>query len=305
MLKQCIFQPKERVFVGTIPPALDRAQKNKNVCIDNISVSKIENEKNNKTWFQFDMPINTGLVAVIGNKGSGKSVFSDIIGQLCKCNTMRYASFLNENRFRKMPQNYSNNYIATIRWKDGHENRISLADTVFDTTIEDAQYLPQRFIEEVCNDVDNVFQKEIDKVIFSYVDEVERGNALNLYELIENKTRDINIKIEYIKNKLNQINSSIIKLEQKKTKQYSIYISDSYNKMKENLQTHDNIKPTEITQPTPKEVDKEYQQKLKEINEKIKEIETMIQEKRQKQVFLTTLYRRRTIFNFCYCSTAI
>ncbi|HBI62408.1 MAG TPA: hypothetical protein DDY31_14545, partial [Lachnospiraceae bacterium] len=141
-LKQCIFQPQERVFVGIIPPVLDRANKNERVCIDNISVSIVENAKNiDKVWFQFELPMNTGLVAVIGNKGSGKSAFSDIVGQLCKCNTMEYASFLNENRFRKMPKNYADDYIATIEWKDGHKEKISLSESSFDTTIEDAQYL--------------------------------------------------------------------------------------------------------------------------------------------------------------------
>lgn len=163
------------------------------------------------------MPMNTGLVAVSGNKGSGKSAFSDIVGQLCKCNTMQYASFLNENRFRKMPKNFANDYVATIKWKDGHEEKIRLTESSFDTTIEDAQYLPQKFIEEVCNDMDNVFQQEIDRVIFSYVDKTERGNATNLHELVENRARSINMEIEHIRNEIAKINESIIKLEKKKT----------------------------------------------------------------------------------------
>jgi len=65
-------------------------------------------------------------VAVIGNKGSGKSAFSDIIGQVCKCRTMGSASFLNDNRFRKMPKNLASDYIAEIKWKDGHLERKGL-----------------------------------------------------------------------------------------------------------------------------------------------------------------------------------
>lgn len=287
-LKQCIYQPQERVFVGTIPPALDRANKGERVCIDSISVSRVENAKNtDKVWFQFDIPINTGLVAIIGNKGSGKSAFSDIIGQLCKCNTMEYASFLNENRFRKLPKNYADDYIATIKWKDGHEENILLSDDSFDTTIEDAQYLPQKFIEEVCNDIDNVFQKEIDKVIFSYVDRTERGSASNLYELVENRARSINMEIERIKSELVKINNIIIKLEQKKTSQYSTHITDSYRKVVENLQRHDNIKPKEVKKPEPKEADKVYQKQLSELNDKIRMLESTIQQKKDRQAYLT------------------
>ena len=120
-LKQCIFQPSERVYVGTIPAAVDRVNKNKKANIDSLSVHRIIEPKNDGvSWFDFDISLNAGLVAVIGNKGSGKSAFSDIIGQVCKCRTMGSASFLNDNRFRKMPKNLASDYIAEIKWKDGH-----------------------------------------------------------------------------------------------------------------------------------------------------------------------------------------
>lgn len=78
-LKQCIFQPSERVYVGTIPAAVDRVNKNKKANIDSLSVHRIIEPKNDGvSWFDFDISLNAGLVAVIGNKGSGKSAFSDI-----------------------------------------------------------------------------------------------------------------------------------------------------------------------------------------------------------------------------------
>ena len=149
-LKQCIFQPSERVYVGTIPAAVDRVNKNKKANIDSLSVHRIIEPKNDGvSWFDFDISLNAGLVAVIGNKGSGKSAFSDIIGQVCKCRTMGSASFLNDNRFRKMPKNLASDYIAEIKWKDGHLERKGLDVNEFETVIEDAQYLPQKYIEDV------------------------------------------------------------------------------------------------------------------------------------------------------------
>lgn len=137
-LKQCIFQPSERVYVGTIPAAVDRVNKNKKANIDSLSVHRIIEPKNDGvSWFDFDISLNAGLVAVIGNKGSGKSAFSDIIGQVCKCRTMGSASFLNDNRFRKMPKNLASDYIAEIKWKDGHLERKGLDVNEFETVIED------------------------------------------------------------------------------------------------------------------------------------------------------------------------
>lgn len=194
-LKQCIFQPSERVYVGTIPAAVDRVNKNKKANIDSLSVHRIIEPKNDGvSWFDFDISLNAGLVAVIGNKGSGKSAFSDIIGQVCKCRTMGSASFLNDNRFRKMPKNLASDYIAEIKWKDGHLERKGLDVNEFETVIEDAQYLPQKYIEDVCNDIGNIFQEEIDKVIYSYVDRTERGmekGLLNELKIAHDKKNDL------------------------------------------------------------------------------------------------------------------
>lgn len=266
-LRQCIYQPKERVYIGTIPPALDRVAKNKKVNIDIISVHKIAEPRNEDVcWFDFDLPLNTGLVAIIGNKGSGKSAFSDIMGQVCKCKTMRSASFLNGNRFRKMPKNYAGDYNAEIKWKDGHIEEKTLDSDDYGTVIEDAQYLPQKYIEEVCNDIGNIFQEEIDKVIFSYVDRTERGNATNLAELVVNKSQDINIEIIGVQTNIKELNEHIVRLEKKKTTQYYVLVKDSLNKYEEILERHEKSKPQEIKKPEQKEENIQYQENLKNVN---------------------------------------
>ena len=51
------------------------------------------------------------------------------------------------------------------------------------------RYLPQRFIEDTCNNLDKRFQIEIDKVIYSYIDKKDREQTINLSELIEIKEK--------------------------------------------------------------------------------------------------------------------
>ena len=107
-LKQCLYQPAERIFIGDIPPVLNRTTKNAKSVIQSISVVPISTPRSAEApWFDFSIPLNPGLVAIIGNKGSGKSALSDIIGLLCKCSTMDNASFLNSSRFRKKPKCYA------------------------------------------------------------------------------------------------------------------------------------------------------------------------------------------------------
>lgn len=271
-LKQCLYQPQERIFIGSIPPTLDRVNKNKQCNISSISCARVDHPANPATtWFDFNIPLNPSMVAVIGNKGSGKSAFSDIIGQLCCCKTMESASFLNDRRFRKAPQKYANDYSATLTWLDGETRTDFLSASQNRRSIEDAQYLPQKYIEEVCNDFGDVFQKEIDKVIFSYVDKAERGDAQNLDGLVQLKSKPLELKFQDNRVKLEDINRKIIKLEKKKTAEYRKTISESLAKANETLRRHENSRPAKVAKPQQKDADTEYQAKLSQLNQRIQE----------------------------------
>lgn len=271
-LKQCIYQPQERVFIGNVPPILDRVSKNKQSNISSVSCMRIDHPANKETtWFNFDIPLNPGMVAIIGNKGSGKSAFSDIIGHLCCCNTMENASFLNDKRFRKSPKMYANDYSATLTWFDGETRTDSLAASRNDGAIEDAQYLPQKYIEDVCNDFGDIFQKEIDKVIFSYVDKAERGDAQNLDGLVQLKSKPLEIRFQDERVNLENINNRIIWLERKKTAEYRKTILESLAKANATLMRHEKSKPAEVAKPEQKDTDIEYQTKLGQLNQCIQE----------------------------------
>lgn len=274
-LIQTIMQPSERTFIGTIPDKLDKLEKNKSSHIQSIAISKIENPTNAlENWFDDALELNPALVTIIGNKGSGKSALSDILGHLCKSSNMTSASFLSNERFRKLPEKKADDYVARIQWYDGKiENDISLGSINRAATIEEAQYLPQKYIESVCNDLSDEFQKEIDQVIFSYVDATERGDATNLGELIENKSRAIQAKITEIKNSLDMCNKEIIRLEDRKTSQYRTAIEANLSKRKEDLERHDKNKPPEIPKPA-QTLDKEYEAKLSTIQSTIGVLET-------------------------------
>ncbi len=288
-LKQCLYQPQERVFIGNMPPVLDRVNKNKQSNISSISCSRIENPINKDCdWFDFDIPLNPSMVAIIGNKGSGKSAFSDIIGHLCRCNTMGSASFLNDKRFRKSPKNYANDYTATLTWLDEEVCTNTLATNLDNSSIEDAQYLPQKYIEDVCNDFGDVFQQEIDKVIFSYVDKAERGDAQNLDGLVKLKSKPLEIRFQDERTKLEEINGKIINLERKKTNEYRKTIADHLKNAEEILKRHEKSKPVEVAKPEQKDSDVEYQTKLDKLNKEIQELKDAIKDTTDKIADINT-----------------
>ena len=299
-LKQCVYQPMERVYVGDVPPMLDRFRKNPQANIREISARRIDNPANKRAnWFNFQMPLSYGMTAVIGNKGCGKSAFSDVIGFLCNSTSMNDASFLNDKKFRRSPHNYAKDYEASITWAD--ENKLADKKPIFrslaesgvnqSSLMEDAQYLPQQYIESVCNDFGDAFQKEIDRVIFSYIDDTGKGNAENLEQLIELKARALRIQESNAIEELRTLNARIIRLEDKKTAAYRDEISHNLEKQREVLRRHDSSKPTEVPKPENKTADAKYQAELNRINQSIAQKEEELQKATalisQKDIFAT------------------
>lgn len=277
-LIQCIYQPNERVFVGVKPPKLDKIdQKNSNY-IDEVKIKR-KDEPKNKTeeWFDVDLKLNPGLIAVIGNKGSGKSALSDILALGCNSKNMLEASFLNENRFMKKPKNLADDYKVEVTWKDQNKDEVNslTSNTDQEYTIENAQYLPQKFIEKICNDLENEFQEEINKVIFSYVDKVERGNTKNLNQLIYEKTTNIRNKIDELQLQLREINRNIIKDEEQLTKTYKEEVKANLLKRKSDLERLEKSKPKEVKKPK-KVQSKKYTDTLESLNNQISEINLKI-----------------------------
>ena len=57
------------------------------------------------------------------------------------------------------------------------------------------KYLPQRYIENICNDLGNSFQDEINKMVFSYLPEHEKLDKNSFDDLVNYLCRDIDSKI--------------------------------------------------------------------------------------------------------------
>ena len=282
-LQQAILKPKERVFIGTLPPSLEKVNKNKQNYIKSIKVSRVADPKNpSETWFDFDLPLNIGLTTIIGNRGSGKSALSDILGHFTNCSSMDKASFLNSERFRKPNKSYASDYEGNLTWYDGQADTIINLNTAMRTSIsENAQYLPQKYIDDICNDLDDCFRDEINRVIFSYVDITEKGKARNLQSLVEQKSAAIEAAISSEINVLHEINSEIIKIEEKKTAEYQSEQRDLLKKCEERLARHEKSKPVEVLKPD-NNIDPEYEEKISLIDEDIKCLEDKISQERKR-----------------------
>jgi hypothetical protein len=66
--RQILYEPKERVFIGEFPPNVNRKNYFSQICVPDVD------------WFpNCNIPLNKGLVSIIGPRGSGKTALLDII----------------------------------------------------------------------------------------------------------------------------------------------------------------------------------------------------------------------------------
>lgn len=210
--KQVLIEPRSRVYVGLQPPKIKDIELKKRSYISSIKIEPTGSESS--PWFNTEIPLNSGLVAIIGRKGTGKSALADIIALTGKTHIKpEHFSFLRENKFRK--KGLAKKYQSTLTWEDGEAVTKNLDDDVNLLEPERVKYLPQFFVESICTDdgITNPFQSEINKVIFSYVPEETNLGSKNLEEFVAKKTASADDNIKNSRQVLADANKKIVALE--------------------------------------------------------------------------------------------
>jgi hypothetical protein len=267
-LKQ-VANDKSRIFIGDTPPLLDRIKNNPTKFINSLSIEKIENSGLTEKWFEdFHLELNPSMVAIIGNKGQGKSAIADIIGLLGNTPNFEDFSFLERKKFRKPKPNRAENFSGNLMWVDNTVDTNLLSNNPEETAVEKVKYLPQNFIEKLCNDDLKDFEGELRNVIFSHLSDSDKLGKNNLDELIEFQSEIINNDIEEIKGKIQNSNKKIIELEKKNSEFYRKAIEERIKEKDNELTAHDAIKPTPVEAPT----DETAIEKNKEVTNRISDI---------------------------------
>ncbi|MCY6482810.1 hypothetical protein OW763_00360 [Clostridium aestuarii] len=263
-LQQAIKEPQLRFFVGNRPPKKKIIEENSNKFIDSIKIQGITSEDK---WFGDEILLNYDLVTIIGNKGNGKSALADIIGHAGNTHNNRF-SFLSENRFNQKTDYLGKNYSVKLKWKNGTEEEKNLFPIENNMLLEKVKYLPQKYIEDVCNDLKDEFKDEIERLIFDYLPDEEKMGKKSLDELMQYLTDSIIIDIDSSKIKLKELNAEILAKEKQ--------ISDKekqilYTKLKEyekELEQENRNKPKDISKPS---IDNKVEKKLNLLNSQIED----------------------------------
>ncbi|MDD4111080.1 MAG: hypothetical protein PHS54_06020, partial [Clostridia bacterium] len=240
-----------RLFIGEFCKECESAKIRKNITIKEIKAQLKDTSNKSKVWFDIDLKLNPFLISIIGNKGSGKSALSDIIGHTANTTNSQYFSFLSENRFLSRKTKYGELYSSNLSfYDDSCVEKDNLSSPYNPTKNCLVKYLPQKYMEEICNDLNDTFQKEIDEMIFSYVPTQEKADSSSLLDLIATKTKSNLTTLFSNKSNLEKNNLEIRKLEEKSTNQYRQEIENRLNAQKRKFFEHDLNKPIEVKQPS-------------------------------------------------------
>jgi len=264
-LRQIIHEPEERIFLGEIPPSIARAARRSTRVIKSVEVRRLPSATTTEKWFDCSLPLSSELVAVIGNKGSGKSALSDIIGLLGNTPRFESFSFLRDKKFRGSKSNKARQFRAEIQWGDDTVDDVPNLDTnPSPDSVEKVKYIPQNYLEEICNEIGSGkggrFYHELQQVIFSHVPEADRNGFATLDELLAHRSEETNQAIDQFARELHDYNTQIVATEERSLPPHRQALVAQLAEKNRELEAHGQSRPPEVSKP---EADPSIQQQSK------------------------------------------
>ncbi|HEY4498476.1 MAG TPA: hypothetical protein VJH94_00250 [Candidatus Paceibacterota bacterium] len=201
-LRQVMDEPEDRVYIGpTVPTPIDESK-----IIDSIEL--IDGEE----WFKdSSIPLNPGLVGIIGEKGSGKTALAELIafGANAWQKSAGSSSFIGKAR------PLIGEMSVRLKWRDGSVSEAIKLEDDPSGELPSVRYLSQDFVEQLCSQDISGGQliTQIEEVIFTHIEESDRLDTASFEELKRLKTETIQTRKTEIKARIAKLNSEIVELE--------------------------------------------------------------------------------------------
>ena len=183
-LRQTCIDPGARAYVGREPPPTTMPSQV-------ISTLAVENAQ----WMgTAHVPFNSGLVAVIGARGSGKTALAEMMA--AGCDAVPRAVWDGHDGVRSSflarAREHLGDGTARLEWGGGERvsRRLDGRDSSGAASFERARYLSQQFVEDLCSasgPTDGLIE-EIERVVFEAHPTDARDGTLSFTELRETRT---------------------------------------------------------------------------------------------------------------------
>ncbi len=290
-LQRAVQRFDDRIFIGDTPLNLINIDKRKTKYIKSVEIRRKENSRLDEVWFDCEIPVNSELVAIIGNQGNGKSALTDIIA-LCGGSKISKFSFLNEDKFCDR-ENKAKEFVAKLTWEDGSQSIKSLDESIMESDVERVRYVPQGFFDAITNETvvneDGLFYSEIKKAIYSHIPDSDRLECASFDELLELRTNTIGHTLGNKRQELRRINLKIVSIENECSQENIDRLEKMIEAKRVEITAHENSKPEKVDEPIETE---EISSRLeilredeREISERIKDSKRSLQSfKRQREI---------------------
>jgi ABC-type lipoprotein export system ATPase subunit len=202
-LRQILCEPRLRVHIGKEAPTT--CDKSKAIAAASF--------RDAGSWFtQPEVQLNPGLVAIVGEKGSGKTALVDAIAITCSGQ-----QFANQNAsFLSKAKQYLGQSKAAVTWANGQSSWHKLVDPQRDDPSR-VRYLSQDFVEELCSKDHSGTEliKQIEEVIFSHIDEGDQAEAPDFDTLRDLKTAPFVEQRRDLTERMSRLNAEVVDFEKR------------------------------------------------------------------------------------------
>jgi hypothetical protein len=200
-LRQVLWEPESRVCIGETSPQLSDMSR----IISSMRLS------NHYDWFgQDQIDFNSGLVAIIGEKGAGKTAIADLVsfGAGVAPEPSSQSSFIIKGR------PFLKGAVVELTWGTNQRTSGILTDKPHESHGGLVRYLSQDFVERLCS-VDhggNELQKAIEDVVFSHLDQVQQEGFSSFEALRSSREEASQYKKDECRGNLASVNREIERL---------------------------------------------------------------------------------------------
>lgn len=174
-LRQILYEPEERVHIGPTFPE----ERDENRIINKLTLG----EHGRPDWLKLEeILLNPGLIAIIGNKGTGKTALVDFIAYATgSWDQTTSTSFIKKSGIR--------NLDIAVGWRAGEPSRATIGVN-YNSSDQRTRYLSQQFVEDLCanNMVGEKLRAEIEAVIFQHLSSDEQLGASGFSALRSKRT---------------------------------------------------------------------------------------------------------------------
>ncbi|KHM96465.1 ABC transporter, partial [Xanthomonas vesicatoria] len=286
-LIQAVTEFEDRVFIGDTPPKRLLVEANRTKYASKIRINRKAGSTLADPWFNVDMPLSHDLVAIIGNKGSGKSAMADIAALAGDTKNFKSFSFLKDTRFRNPRNKLAQHFVGALGWHDGSESERHLDQDPSETSVERVKYLPQSYLETLCNELGDggsaTFDTELRKIIYTHVpDEAQLGYA-SMDDLLGFKVAEIDGAREQVVKDISKANAEILQTERRLTPEFKQSLQEQLDAKVAELNSLEASKPAPVEDPTASDA---AQEESKAATEKIQALEDELKKLRDDEKLL-------------------